>query len=53
MSQRGPSGYGVGGPSYGAAPSSDDSSGNFLDQLRPYTTKVEDVLESVSEPVKP
>lgn len=56
MSQRGPSGgYGLGGaaPQYGVPPPSDESNGNILDQLRPYTSKVEDVLDSLSEPIKP
>lgn len=42
-----------GGPApYGAAPA-EESNGNILDQLRPYTSKVEDFLESASEPIKP
>ncbi|CAI6052785.1 hypothetical protein V2G26_014176 [Clonostachys chloroleuca] len=54
MSQRGPASYGFqsGPPSYGAAPSQEPA-GSFLDQLRPYTSKVEDFLDTVSEPVKP
>ncbi|PHH86196.1 hypothetical protein CDD83_10596 [Cordyceps sp. RAO-2017] len=53
MSHRGPSGYGVGGPApYGASPAQ-DSNGNILDQIRPYTSKVEDVMDNFSEPVKP
>ncbi|KAK3180197.1 ER-derived vesicles protein erv29 [Lecanicillium sp. MT-2017a] len=54
MSHRGPSGYGMGGgpAPYGAAPA-EESNGNILDQLRPYTSKVEDFLESASEPIKP
>lgn len=54
------SGYGLGGPStspygstaYGAA-APQEQSGNFLDQIRPYTSKIEDALDTVSEPVKP
>ncbi|PNY27825.1 Surfeit locus protein 4-like protein [Tolypocladium capitatum] len=55
MSQRGPSGYGLGGPasSYGATSPAEESNGNILDQVRPYTSKVEDVLDSLSEPLKP
>lgn len=55
MSHRGPpSGYGMGGgpTPYGAMPS-DDGNNNILDQLRPYTSKVEDFLETASEPIKP
>ncbi|PFH55691.1 hypothetical protein XA68_17815 [Ophiocordyceps unilateralis] len=53
MSHRGPSGYGVGGPGpYGASPS-DESNGNILDQIRPYTSKVEDIMDNFSEPIKP
>lgn len=52
MSQRG--GYGFGGPApYGGGGSEEKQSGNVLDQIRPYTSKVEDFLDSVSEPVKP
>lgn len=53
--QRGPSsGYGLsGGPSpYGNA-SAEEPSGNILDQIRPYTSKIEDMLDTASEPVKP
>ncbi|RCI14964.1 hypothetical protein L249_6849 [Ophiocordyceps polyrhachis-furcata BCC 54312] len=53
MSHRGPSGYGVGGPApYGASPST-ESNGNILDQIRPYTSKVEDLMDNFSEPIKP
>jgi hypothetical protein len=59
MSHRGPSGYGIGGPSAyngggGSVGGSDESNGgSILDQIRPYTSKVEDFLDTVSEPVKP
>lgn len=55
MSQRGPSGYGMGAPNpYAGGPSTaEESSGNILDQVRPYTDKVEDFLDSVSDPIKP
>ncbi|PHH64549.1 hypothetical protein CDD81_4328 [Ophiocordyceps australis] len=56
MSQRGPSGYGLGGPgpaSYGSSQQADESTGNLLDQIRPYTSKVEDIMDSFSEPIKP
>lgn len=47
------SGYGFNsGPAqYGS--SSTEESGGILDQIRPYTSKVEDFLESLSEPIKP
>ncbi|KAL6891175.1 SURF4 family domain-containing protein [Trichoderma longibrachiatum] len=59
MSHRGPSGYGIGGPSpyaggsAGVGVSDESNSGSILDQIRPYTSKVEDLLDSFSEPVKP
>jgi ER-derived vesicles protein len=53
MSHRGHSSYGLGGPSpYGGGPT-EEQSGNILDQIRPYTSKIEDVLDSFSEPLKP
>jgi uncharacterized membrane protein YphA (DoxX/SURF4 family) len=55
MSQRGHAGYGLGGaaPSpYGGQPAEQES-GNVLDQVRTYTSKIEDMLDSVSEPIKP
>jgi hypothetical protein len=53
--QRGPSGYGLGGgpPQYGGPSTAEESNGNILDQIRPYTSKVEDALDSLSEPIKP
>ncbi|OAA73250.1 COPII-coated vesicle protein SurF4/Erv29 [Cordyceps fumosorosea ARSEF 2679] len=55
MSLRGGSsaGYGINsGPNpYGS--SSQQEEQGILDQIRPYTSKVEDLLESVSEPIKP
>ncbi|KAK5990698.1 Surfeit locus-like protein [Cladobotryum mycophilum] len=55
MSHRGPSGYGLSsGPNpYGGGPSQESSEGGILDQIRVYTSKVEDVLDTVSEPIKP
>lgn len=58
MSHRGPSGYGIGGPGPyagggGVGVSEESNGGSVLDQLRPYTSKVEDLLDSVSEPIKP
>jgi uncharacterized membrane protein YphA (DoxX/SURF4 family) len=56
MSLRGgpSSGYGLGGgPSpYGNA-SNDEPAGNFADQIRSYTSKIEDVMDTVSEPLRP
>ena len=54
MSQhRGPSGYGLGGAQpYGTGPS-EEPNGGALDQVRVYTSKVEDMLDTVAEPVKP
>ncbi|KAM3460878.1 hypothetical protein MY5147_008281 [Beauveria neobassiana] len=55
MSLRGGSsaGYGLNsGPNpYGS--SSNEQEQGILDQIRPYTSKVEDFLENVSEPIKP
>lgn len=53
MSHRGPSGYGVGGPAPYGATQPEASDGNILDQIRPYTSKVEDFMDSFSEPIKP
>jgi ER-derived vesicles protein len=54
MSQRGHAGYGLGGaPQPYGAQSTEQSSGSVLDQIRPYTSKIEDVLDSISEPIKP
>ncbi|EGX92102.1 COPII-coated vesicle protein SurF4/Erv29 [Cordyceps militaris CM01] len=56
MSLRGGSsaGYGLNsGPNpYGSSSQQQEEQG-ILDQIRPYTSKVEDFLETVSEPVKP
>lgn len=53
MSQRIPS-YGVGGPApYGVGTSEQQQNDSILDQVRPYTSKIEDLLDSVSEPVRP
>lgn len=53
--QRGPSyGMGVGGPSSFGGPSSQDTTeSNLLDTVRQYTSKIEDMLDTLSEPVKP
>ena len=55
MSQRFNSGYGLGGPApYGAAQNADaQQSEGALEQIRLYTSKIEDALDNLSEPVKP
>lgn len=53
MSQRIPS-YGLGGPApYGVANNESQSGEGILDQVRPYTSKIEDILDSASEPLRP
>lgn len=55
MSLRGGSsaGYGLNsGPNPYGSSSHEEESG-ILDQIRPYTSKVEDFLETMSEPIKP
>jgi uncharacterized membrane protein YphA (DoxX/SURF4 family) len=53
MSQRHAS-YGLGGaPQPYGGQASEKAEGSFIDQVRTYTSKVEDVLDSVSEPIKP
>jgi ER-derived vesicles protein len=50
---RGGSGYGLGGqPSFG--PQRDDGADKTpVDSIREYTSKIEDVLDAWSEPIKP
>ena len=52
---RGPSGYGLGGPAqFGGPPVSEQTSdASPLDMIRQQTSKIEDVLDSLSEPIKP
>ncbi|ROT39756.1 surfeit locus protein [Sodiomyces alkalinus F11] len=51
---RGPSyGLGVGGPPTFGGPSMETSEPGALDTIRQYTSKIEDLLDTVSEPVKP
>ncbi|KAK7398082.1 ER-derived vesicles protein erv29 [Neonectria punicea] len=53
MSQRIPS-YGLGGPAnYGGGVPNELQSGSVLDQVRPFTSKIEDALDNLSEPLKP
>ncbi|CCF38128.1 SURF4 family protein [Colletotrichum higginsianum] len=52
--QRGPSyGLGAGGPASFGGPSADNSESSPLDMIRQQTSKIEDLLDSVSEPIKP
>lgn len=53
MTQRGTAGYGIGpsGP-YGSGPDESESS-SMLEKLRPYTDKIEDLLDTISGPIKP
>ncbi|KAG7144418.1 hypothetical protein D7B24_000522 [Verticillium nonalfalfae] len=52
--QRGPSyGMGVGQPSFGGPSSQDSSDSSPLDVIRQQTSKIEDLLDSVSEPIRP
>ncbi|KAM0427476.1 hypothetical protein ACHAPT_007436 [Fusarium lateritium] len=56
MSQRFNSGYGLGGPPppYGAAQSAGPQQNEGpLEQIRAYTSQIEDALDNISEPVKP
>ncbi|KAI3392587.1 hypothetical protein diail_5500, partial [Diaporthe ilicicola] len=46
-------GYGMGAPSYGGINSSPSEGGNALDAIRQQTSKIEDMLDSLAEPVKP
>lgn len=53
---RGTAGYNLGGQNTFGGPSRSDSmpeEKNPLDMIREYTSKVEDVLDTMSEPVKP
>jgi hypothetical protein len=53
MSQRIPS-YGLGGPApYGGVSNDMQQGGSVLDQVRPFTSKIEDALDNISEPLKP
>lgn len=46
-------GYGMGAPSYGGINNSPSEGGNALDAIRQQTSKIEDMLDSAAEPVKP
>lgn len=46
-------GYGMGAPSYGGINNGPSEGGNALDAIRQQTSKIEDMLDTVAEPVKP
>lgn len=46
-------GYGMGAPSYGGMNSSPSEGGNALDAIRQQTSKIEDMLDTAAEPIKP
>lgn len=47
-------GYGMGAPSYGGGGMSEPAQeGGALDAIRQHTSKIEDMLDSLAEPVKP
>lgn len=45
-------GYGMGAPSYGNI-NETPQEGNALDAIRQHTSKIEDMLDTLAEPVKP
>ncbi|KAK7737442.1 ER-derived vesicles protein erv29 [Cytospora paraplurivora] len=46
-------GYGIGPSAYGGGLNDNSSESNALDAIRQQTSKIEDLLDSVAEPVKP
>jgi len=51
---RGPGSYGIGAqPPFGAAAVEDRSESSPLDAIRAQTSKIEDMLDTISEPIKP
>lgn len=47
-------GYGMGAPSYGGGSMNEPAQeGGTLDAIRQQTSKIEDMLDTVAEPVKP
>lgn len=47
-------GYGMGAPSYGGGSMNEPAQeGGALDAIRQHTSKIEDMLDTVAEPVKP
>lgn len=45
-------GYGMGAPAYGGM-NEPQQEGNALDAIRQHTSKIEDLLDSAAEPIKP
>lgn len=50
---RGPGSYGIGAPNPFGAPPEDKTEQSPLDAIRQQTSKIEDVLDTLSEPIKP
>ncbi|KAK3383184.1 SURF4 family-domain-containing protein [Lasiosphaeria ovina] len=50
---RGPGSYGIGAPNMFAATNDDTAESSPLDAIRKQTSKIEDVLDTFSEPIKP
>ncbi|PSS03527.1 SURF4 family-domain-containing protein [Coniella lustricola] len=46
-------GYGMGAPTYGGGISDASQESNTLDAIRQQTSKIEDLLDNIAEPVKP
>lgn len=50
---RGTAGYHLGGPNPFGGPKSDVADPSPLDAIREQTSKIEDILDTISEPIKP
>jgi hypothetical protein len=50
---RGPGSYGIGAPSPFGGPVEDKTDQSPLDAIRQQTSKIEDLMDTVSEPIKP
>jgi len=50
---RGPGSYGIGAPNPFGGASEDKSESSPLDAIREQTSKIEDLLDNLSEPIKP
>lgn len=50
---RGQGSYGIGAPNPFGGPSEDRTESSPLDAIREQTSKIEDLLDTVSEPLKP
>lgn len=46
-------GYGMGAPSYGGGMNDSQQESSALDAIRQQTSKIEDMLDTVAEPLKP